>query len=53
MRLRRTGKNYFALCPFHSESTPSFSISPKKQMFYCFSCHKGGNVITLLIISCA
>jgi DNA primase len=48
LRLRKTGRNYFALCPFHSERTPSFSISPKKQMFNCFSCGKGGNVITLL-----
>lgn len=48
LRLRKKGKNYFAICPFHSERTPSFSINPKKQMFHCFSCGKGGNVITLL-----
>ncbi|MEY2195742.1 CHC2 zinc finger domain-containing protein [Neobacillus sp. BF23-41] len=48
LRLRKTGRNYFAICPFHSEKTPSFSISPTKQMFKCFSCGKGGNVITLL-----
>jgi DNA primase len=48
LRLKKTGKNYFTHCPFHSERTPSFSINPKKRMFYCFSCHKGGNVITFL-----
>jgi hypothetical protein len=46
--LRRKGKNYFTLCPFHSERTPSFSICPNKRMFHCFSCGKGGNVIHLM-----
>lgn len=46
--LRKKGRNYFALCPFHTERTASFSINPKKQIFKCFSCGKGGNVITLL-----
>ncbi|KGM46333.1 CHC2 zinc finger domain-containing protein [Neobacillus niacini] len=48
LHLKKTGRNYFANCPFHSENTPSFSISPTKQIFKCFSCGKGGNVITLL-----
>lgn len=48
LSLKRKGKNYFALCPFHSERTPSFAISQKKQIFKCFSCGMGGNVITLL-----
>lgn len=42
---KRSGANFFGLCPFHSEDTPSFSVSPNKQIFYCFGCHKGGNVI--------
>lgn len=42
--LKRTGKNYSGLCPFHSEKTPSFSVSPDKQIFYCFGCHQGGDV---------
>ena len=43
--LTRRGKNYVALCPFHNEDTPSFSVSPDKQIFYCFGCQKGGNAI--------
>ena len=42
---KRSGSNYFGLCPFHSEDTPSFSVSPSKQIYYCFGCHKGGDVI--------
>lgn len=42
---KRSGSNYFGLCPFHNEDTPSFSVAPNKQIFYCFGCHKGGNVI--------
>lgn len=44
--LKRSGSNYIGLCPFHNEKTPSFSVSRQKQMYYCFGCHKGGNVIT-------
>ena len=43
--LRRSGANYFGLCPFHGEKTASFSVNPGKGMFYCFGCHKGGGVI--------
>jgi DNA primase len=43
--LKRTGTNYKALCPFHEERTPSFSVSPAKQMYFCFGCHTGGDVI--------
>ena len=43
--LKRSGRNYFGLCPFHKEKTPSFSVSPDKQIFHCFGCGAGGNVI--------
>jgi len=46
--LKRAGANFVALCPFHKEKTPSFSVNPHKQIFYCFGCHKGGNVITFV-----
>lgn len=46
--LKRGGSSYVGLCPFHNEKTPSFSVSRQKQMFYCFGCHKGGNVITFM-----
>ncbi|MCD8498822.1 MAG: DNA primase [Clostridiales bacterium] len=45
---KRSSANLFGLCPFHNEDTPSFSVSPSKQIFYCFGCHKGGNVITFI-----
>lgn len=47
--LQRKGKNYLGLCPFHSEKTPSFTVTPEKQMFYCFGCHAGGNVFSFLM----
>ncbi len=43
--LKRSGRNYFGLCPFHKEKSPSFSVSPDKQIFHCFGCGVGGNVI--------
>lgn len=46
--LKQAGRNYQALCPFHDEKTPSFSVSPEKQIFYCFGCQTGGNVIHFL-----
>ena len=45
VRLEKKGSNYWGLCPFHNEKTPSFSVTPTKQIFYCFGCHKGGNSI--------
>lgn len=48
VRLKKTGRNYVGLCPFHSEKTPSFSVSPEKQMFYCFGCNVGGGVFKFL-----
>lgn len=48
VNLEKKGRNYFGLCPFHSENTPSFSVSPEKQIFRCFSCNEGGNVAHFL-----
>jgi DNA primase len=47
--LKKRGKNYVGLCPFHAEKAPSFNVSPDKQMFYCFGCGEGGNVISFLM----
>lgn len=49
VKLDKKGKDYFGLCPFHREKTPSFSVAPAKQMFYCFGCGKGGNVIQFIM----
>ncbi len=49
VKLTRKGANYFGCCPFHNEKTPSFSVSPGKQMYYCFGCGAGGNVLTFLM----
>lgn len=49
VRLQKKGNTYFGLCPFHNEKTGSFSVSPNKQMYYCFGCGAGGNVFTFLM----
>ena len=49
VKLQKKGSNYFGLCPFHNEKSPSFSVSPQKQMYYCFGCGAGGNVITFIM----
>lgn len=49
VRLQKKGSSYFGLCPFHNEKSPSFSVSGIKQMYYCFGCGAGGNVITFLM----
>ena len=45
VRLRRRGRKWEGLCPFHEERTPSFSVDPEKRLFYCFGCHRGGDII--------
>lgn len=49
VQLRKRGKNYIGLCPFHSEKTPSFTVTEEKQIFHCFGCHAGGNVFKFLM----
>ena len=49
VRLRKAGRRYVGLCPFHQEKTPSFSVDPDKQLFYCFGCGQGGNIFTFLM----
>ncbi|MEF2940830.1 MAG: CHC2 zinc finger domain-containing protein, partial [Oscillospiraceae bacterium] len=46
---KKSGSNLFGLCPFHSEKTPSFSVSPDKQIYHCFGCGKGGGVISFIM----
>ncbi len=47
--LKRKGKNFWGLCPFHQEKTPSFSVDPDQKLYYCFGCHAGGTVFTFLV----
>jgi len=46
VHLKKRGKNFLGLCPFHTEKTPSFTVSAEKQMYHCFGCGKGGNIFT-------
>lgn len=46
--LKRSGRNFLGLCPFHKEKTPSFSVSPDKQIYHCFGCGVGGDVINFI-----
>jgi DNA primase len=49
LTLKKAGRNFIGLCPFHQEKTPSFTVNRDKQIFYCFGCGEGGNVITFLM----
>jgi len=49
VQLKKQGRNFFGLCPFHGEKTPSFSVTQEKQIFHCFGCGKGGNVVTFVM----
>jgi DNA primase len=49
VKLRKAGKDYNGLCPFHKEKTPSFTVSTDKQIYYCFGCHEGGNAVNFLM----
>ncbi len=48
VNLKKSGKNYLGLCPFHKEKTPSFSVDTRKQLYHCFGCGEGGDVISFI-----
>ena len=48
VRLQRAGRDYKGLCPFHSEKTPSFTVSAEKQVWFCFGCNEGGDMLSFL-----
>ena len=52
VKLTRRGSSYFGLCPFHNEKSPSFSVSPGKQMYYCFGCGAGGKAVFRDVFPC-
>ena len=49
VKLKKSGATYFGLCPFHNEKSPSFSVTPSKQMYYCFGCGEGGNIYSFIM----
>ena len=49
VKLSRKGNRYWGLCPFHAEKTPSFSVTPERNMFYCFGCHAGGDIFSFVM----
>ncbi len=49
VKLKKKGKRYVGLCPFHEEKTPSFSVSQEKGLFYCFGCHAGGDAAAFIM----
>ncbi|MCI5133411.1 MAG: DNA primase, partial [Candidatus Electrothrix sp. EH2] len=49
VRLKKAGASFTGLCPFHGEKTPSFSVNPQRQAFYCFGCHESGDVFSFMM----
>jgi DNA primase len=49
IQLKKKGTRYWGLCPFHEEKSPSFTVTPEKSMYYCFGCHKGGNIFSFVM----